>query len=139
MIYLKLIYLSFTGPYKWKVCLFQKNKLAKSDTLDYDLEIGKNNSYITFSGLHYGEFYNICVEALATNTPNDNCDMSGPNRKCSLVSSKCEPLPEAKKSPSQIFWSFEDDTFNPFTAIKIRMEEGTFDGEKSGLSTFNIR
>ena len=98
----------------------------------------KNITEIKFESLNYGDVYNICVETLTSNSFH-NCDESRPNQICKLVESRCEQLPGAKKTPSQIFWSVEDDTFNPFNEIKIKMEEGTFDGEASGLSKFIIR
>jgi hypothetical protein len=60
------------------------------------------------------------------------------NNECRVVETRCEKLPATKKIPSQILWSAEE-SFNPFTEIKIRMEKGTFDGEKSGLSKFIIK
>jgi len=46
-------------------------------------------------------------------------------------------LPPAKKQPSQVEWNPSED-FNPFTQIKIKLVSGTFDGQRSGLRSFEI-
>jgi hypothetical protein len=58
--------------------------------------------------------------------------------KCKFAITKCVPLKRPKKNLAQVDWTLKYD-FNPFTEIRIELEDGTFDGEKSGLKTFLIR
>jgi len=89
--------------------------------------------------LNYGNTYDVCVVTSPFNSTRViDCERASHSAICRSVNTKCEPLPEAKDKPSQIFWSEAEDTFNPFTEIKIEMKKGTFDGEKSGLSNFII-
>jgi hypothetical protein len=90
--------------------------------------------------LDYGNTYNVCIATLALHSRRvkENCKKVSDSAICRSVNTTCEPLPEAKDKPSQILWSEVEDTFNPFTDIKIEMKKGTFDGEKSGLSKFLI-
>ncbi len=92
-----------------------------------------------FENLDYGKTYNVCISTLAFNSRRgSSCGRVSDSAICRSVKTTCEPLKKPKDEPSQIFWSEAEDTFNPFTEIKIEMKEGTFDGEKSGLSKFNI-
>jgi hypothetical protein len=92
-----------------------------------------------FENLDYGNTYNVCIAALAFNSSRwSSCGSVSDSAICRSVNTTCNPLPEATQKPSQILWSEVEDTFNPFTEIKIEMKEGTFDGEKSGLSKFII-
>ena len=92
-----------------------------------------------FENLDYGNTYNVCIAALAFNSSRwSSFGSVSDSAICRSVKTTCEPLKKPKDKPSQIFWSEADDTFNPFTEIKIEMKKGTFDGEKSGLSKFII-
>jgi hypothetical protein len=101
--------------------------------------MGTKEADFLFENLQYGNTYNVCVITLAfTSTRVIDCERASHGAICRSVTTLCEPLPEANDKPSQIFWSLAEDTFNPFTDIKIEMKKGTFDGEKSGLSNFII-
>ncbi len=101
--------------------------------------MGTKQADFHFESLKYGNTYNVCVVILAyISTRVIDCGKASQSAICRYVKTGCEPLPEAKDKPSQIFWSLAEDTFNPFTDIKIEMKKGTFDGEHSGLSKFII-
>ncbi len=121
--------------------MFFGGKFIDSRNLRYDPADGKNTTDISFDGLNYGNSYNVCLETSGLRSFNDKkkCREDNPNQKCRVVETACVQLPVTKKIPSQVNWSDGEDSFNPFTEIKIRMEQGTFEGEKSGLSKFTIR
>ncbi len=127
------------GPYVQNVCLFFKGQI-KQNVLEYNPEIGKNILDVNFEDLEYGNTYLACLQTLVFNYTKQNikCRKDNPNQNCREVETTCEELPKTKRIPSQIIWSKEEDSFNPFTDIKIKMDEGTFDGKKSGLSAFII-
>ncbi len=129
-----------TGPYIWKVCLFLNETFVNDRTLEYNLALGENITEFKFEDLHFGNAYHVCLETLVLNSHNKEktCKKYKANNRCRVVETKCVKLPVTKNIPSQTLWS-EERSFNPFTEIKIRMEKGTFDGEKSGLSKFKIK
>ncbi len=130
---------NIVGPYQWEACIFGKDGFKDKQSLPYHPETGAKKADFCFENLNYGNTYNVCVLTLAFNSTRwINCERASQSAICRSVKPGCEPLQEAKDKPSQIFWSLADDTFNPFTDIKIEMKKGTFDGEKSGLSNFVI-
>ena len=98
------------------------------------------NLSLQFKDLEYGHNYKICVNiGIQTFSYSwDKCNNKQQPTKCETVSTHCENLPSPVKLPKQIIWQQESD-FNPFTQIKVEMEERTFDGEKSGLHQFKIK
>jgi hypothetical protein len=139
-IYIHLFLYFFTGPYIQKVCLFLNETLINGTTLEYNPALGENITELNFEGLHYGNKYHVCLETLVVNSYNKvkTCKEYQAYTKCRDVETRCEKLPATKNIPSQTLWSAEE-SFNPFNEIKIRMEKGTFDGEKSGLSNFKMK
>ena len=97
-----------------------------------------------YQSLNYGESYTICVN-LGTESIyscNSICYVTKKLTECvdvstGPVSTHCEKLPTPQKRLKQILWIPESD-FNPFTEVKLEMEENTFDGEKSGLHEVKI-
>jgi hypothetical protein len=124
----------------WKVCLFLNETLIEGTSLEYNLALGENITELKFENLHFGNAYHVCLETLVVNSQNKvkTCMEFKAQNECRVVETKCVKLPITKNIPSQTLWS-EEESFNPFTEIKIRMENGTFDGEKSGLSKFKIK
>jgi hypothetical protein len=128
-----------SGPYQWKACIFYEDELKTEQVLEYNPENEMKKADFNFENLDYGKIYNVCVATLAFNSRRwSSCGRDFDSAICRSVKTTCEPLKEPKDTPSQIFWSEAEDTFNPFTEIKIEMKKETFDGEKSGLSKFII-
>ncbi len=108
--------------------------------MEYNLALGEDIRELKFENLHFGNTYHVCLETLVVNSHSKEktCMEYKANNECRDVETTCVKLPVTKDIPSQTLWS-EEESFNPFTEIKIRMEKGTFDGEKSGLSKFKIK
>ena len=108
--------------------------------MEYNLALGENITEFKFEDLHFGNAYHVCLETLVENSQNKvkTCMEFKAHNECRVVETKCVKLPVTTNIPSQTLWS-EEESFNPFTEIKIRMEKGTFDGGKSGLSKFKIK
>jgi hypothetical protein len=86
--------------------------------------------------------YKLCVAFGMPKTViecNDTCQQDRDHElfNCKVVETKCFPLKPPIKKPTQDDWT-PDDNYNPFTEVRIQLEEGTFDGENSGLKELFI-
>jgi hypothetical protein len=127
------------GPYQWKLCLLDNRGYRLNENI-VKHNIDETKHSVQFSSLEYAKEYKVCASVTGANRYL-NCDAALQKESrftCKDIKTECVPLPNASKKPIQVAWNPKED-FDPFTSIKVMMEEGTFDGSKSGLSKFSIR
>jgi hypothetical protein len=128
------------GPYQWKLCLLDTKGYSLNESIvRHNIDEAKHSWQ--FSSLKYTTEYKVCVAVKGTNQQNLNCYTALQKESrftCKDIKTECVPLPNASKEPIQVAWN-PNEEFDPFTSIKVMMEEGTFDGSKSGLSKLSIR
>ncbi len=136
------------GPYSWHACLCQNGQSLStySNIVDHDLKENKSNLNIEFNNLINGKTYDACIGITSVNIKKIPCSEICSKKptfwsfQCKSEKTECKHLPKPSGIPSQIPWSSENNnSFNPFTEIKVEMSAGTFDGQLSGLNRFNIR
>ena len=130
------------GTFIWVACLCHENKTIKPLKGTYDILHNQKALNVPFEYLNKNRMYKLCVAFGMPNTViecNNTCQQDRHYElfNCKVVETKCVPLKPPKKKPMQVDWT-PDDNFNPFTEVRIELEEETFEGENSGLKDLLI-